>query len=92
MQSRAWGAVAEQVAQVQTFKYRMHMTTQQSEMEITVIASTEYGIKMQTVRDGKLFHVMYMIPDENVAITLMPERKKYIVNRCGYIHWKSCRK
>jgi len=89
MASVSWAEVAQKVEQAQSFMYQIKMTMngrmmpempeiKNKEMEISVIVSAEYGMKMETSSEGKAMQQMYIIPRENAMIMIMPEMKKYI--------------
>jgi len=86
--------VLERIEQAQAFMYRMKMTMTgammpgmpagKKEMEGTVTMSNDYGMKMDwTVTDAncgqeKMTQQMYVLPDQKVMITVMPEKKQYM--------------
>ncbi|MCK4627444.1 MAG: hypothetical protein KAT56_00500 [Sedimentisphaerales bacterium] len=95
MASVSWAEVAQKVEQAQSFMYQMKMTMngrmmpempeiKNQKMEISVIVSAEYGMKMETssYSEGKAIQQAYVqtyiIPRENAMIMIMPEMKKYI--------------
>ena len=84
--------VLEKVEQARAFMYKMEMTTTVSmmpemptrirEIQGTTIISTEYGMKAQMeITDPNTGETttqqMYILPDQKVMLTLMPEQKKY---------------
>ena len=89
--SVVWAEVAEKIEQTQNYSYRMHMTmsgdmmAQMSpdapttqEMDGFVLASTEYGMRMDNNLMGKMQQRIYFLPDEHAMIILMTEMKKYM--------------
>ncbi len=85
--------VLERVEQAKAFMYKMEMTTTVSmmtemptrirEIQGTTIISTEYGMKAQMeITDpntGKTTtQQSYILPDQKLMLTLMPEQKKYM--------------
>jgi len=85
--------VLARIEQARAFMYKMEMTTTVSmmpemptrirEIQGTTIISTEYGMKAQMeITDpntGKTTtQQMYILPDQKVMLTLMPEQKKYM--------------
>ncbi|MHC4397005.1 MAG: LolA family protein [Planctomycetota bacterium] len=85
--------VLERIEQAQAFMYRTKMTMTgammpsmpagEMEMEYTIIVSNEYGMKwemtMTDANTGKeTAQQMYVLPDQKVMITVMPEQKKYM--------------
>jgi outer membrane lipoprotein-sorting protein len=82
--------VLQRVEQTRAFMYKMEMTTTgfpmpagQQEMKGTIVFSNEYGIKWEMeVTDsntGKnVTSVAYILPDQKVMLTLMPNQKKYM--------------
>jgi len=82
-------AVLERVQQARAFTYKMDMTMTGSmmprgkqEMQGTMIVSDEYGMRcemsMPDPNTGeKAATEIYILPDQKVMISLMPEHKKY---------------
>ena len=85
--------VLERIEQTQAFMYKMNMRITASmgenmpaidmDMETTTIISNDFGMKteMTTVDPNtgeKRTHTCYIIPDEKIAVTLMPDKKKYM--------------
>ncbi|MBN2377338.1 MAG: hypothetical protein JXD22_13125 [Sedimentisphaerales bacterium] len=86
-----WAEVAQRIEQTHNYSYRMHMTmsgdmmTQMSpdapdtqEMDGFVLASTEYGMRMDNNLMGKMQQRIYFLPEEHAMIILMTEMKKYM--------------
>jgi tetratricopeptide (TPR) repeat protein len=81
--------VLDKVERARAFMYKMEMTTTGSmmpggkhEVQGTMIISDEYGMKWEMdIPDPntgeKATTEMYILPDQKVAILLMPEQKKY---------------
>jgi len=84
--------VLAKIEHVRAFMYKMNMKMSGSmgpimpamdmDMETTMIISTDFGIKSETIAvDGntgqKSTHTAYIIPHEGIAVTLMPDKKKY---------------
>ncbi len=86
--------VLDRIEQAQAFIYKMKMTMTgvmqpgmpagKIEMESTITVSNSYGMKMEmTTTDAdtgqeEMTQQMYILPDEKVMITVMPEQKKYM--------------
>ena len=82
--------VLQQVKQVQTVIYKISTTmegemfesmpedSRMTEIEMSVIMSDEHGMKMEQIMQDKVSMLMYMLPQENVILTIMPEQKKYL--------------
>jgi len=86
-----WAEVAEKIEQTHHYSYRMHMTmsgdmmAQMSpdapttqEMDGFVLASTEYGMKMENNLDGKMQQRIYFLPEENAMLIVKDEMKNYM--------------
>ena len=86
-------AVLERVEQVQAFMYKMNMRITVSmgenmpaidqDMEMTMLISRDFGIKTETITVNgntgeKSTHTAYVIPHEGIAVTLIPDKKKYM--------------
>jgi outer membrane lipoprotein-sorting protein len=86
-------AVLERVEQVRAFMYKtnVRMTASMGEnmpvmdldMEMTTIISNDFGLKTETITvDGntgeKSTCTVYVIPHEGIAVTLIPDKKKYM--------------
>lgn len=91
--SVALADVLERVEQVRAFMYKMNtritasmgenMPAIDQDMEMTIIISNDFGIKTETITvDGntgeKSIHTTYVIPHEGIAVTLIPDKKKYM--------------
>jgi len=85
--------VLERVEQVRAFMYKMkiemtgsmgqNMPAMDQNMEMTTIISNEFGMKMETTTvdpntGEKTGQTTYIIPGEKIAVTLMPDKKKYM--------------
>jgi len=85
--------VLAKIEQVRAFMYKMNMRMTVSmgenmpaidqDMEMTMTISRDFGIKTETIAvDGntgqKSTHTAYIIPHEGIAVTLMPDKKKYM--------------
>ena len=82
--------VLERVEQARAFMYKMEVTTTGDMMPAgeqafqgTFIFSDEYGMKFEMdipdPKTGKIvFQQMYILPDQKVMLSLMPEKKKYM--------------
>ena len=82
--------VLQQLQRVKTVIYKISTTmdgeffaempedSRMTEMEMSIVMSDEYGMKMETLMGDKMFQLMYMLPQENVMLSIMPEQKKYI--------------
>ncbi len=90
--------VLAKVEQATAYMYKMNMRMTGSmgenmpamdqDIEATMIVSNDFGIKTETVTvDGntgeKSTHTSYVIPHEGIAVTLMPEKKKYVEIKFG---------
>ena len=85
--------VLERIEQAQAFMYKMKMTmtgammpdtpADEIEMESIVTISNDYGMKMEmTMTDANtgqevMNQQMFILPDQKVALMIMPEQKKY---------------
>ncbi|HCO93185.1 MAG TPA: hypothetical protein DIU00_04410 [Phycisphaerales bacterium] len=88
--SVALAGVLEKVERARAFMYKMEMTMTGSmmpggkqEVQGTMIISDEYGMKWEmgipNPNTGEnAITEMYILPDQKVAISLMPEQKKYL--------------
>jgi predicted anti-sigma-YlaC factor YlaD len=91
--SVALADVLERIEQAQAFMYKMKMKMTGSmgpimpaidmDMETTMIISRDFGIKTETITvDGntgeKSTQTAYVIPHEGIAVTLIPDKKKYM--------------
>jgi len=88
--SVALAGVLEKVEQARAYMYKMDMTMTGSmmpggkhEIQGTIIISDEYGMKWEMdtpdPKTGeKATTEMYILPGKKVAISLMPEQKKYL--------------
>jgi len=89
----ALAQVLEKVEQARAFMYKMNMRITASmgenmpaidlDMEMTIIISNDFGIKTETITvDGntgeKSTQTAYVIPHEGIAVTLIPDKKKYM--------------
>ncbi len=80
----AWGALVEKIGSVQSVVYcltadvKMQDMTQGQGVKTTTIAyySTEYGTRVENYMNDKLAMIMYLNPEENVYVTVLPEQKK----------------
>ena len=85
--------VLERVEQARAFMYKMkiemtgsmgqNMPAMDQNMEMTTIISNEFGMKMETTTvdpntGEKTGQTTYIIPGEKIAVTLMPDKKKYM--------------
>jgi outer membrane lipoprotein-sorting protein len=92
-QGIALGDVLAKVEQVRAFMYKMNMKMAVSvgenlpamdmDMKMTVTISRDFGMKAETISvDGntgrKSTSTAYIIPNEKIAVTLMPDEKKYL--------------
>ena len=87
------GDVYQKLQLVNAFMYKMKMKTianmqpgmpaVNGDSEGTITISTEYGMKedMSTIINGaaKMHQIMYILPLEKKAVTLMPEQKQYLI-------------
>lgn len=85
--------VYQKLQLVDAFMYKMRMKTianmqpgmpaVNGDSEGTITISTEYGMKedMSTIINGaaKMHQIMYILPQEKKAVTLMPEQKQYLI-------------
>jgi len=85
--------VLERVEQARAFMYKMKMTmtgsmlsgmpARKQEMQGAIIISREYGMKMEMDMTDpntgkKMTQQMYVVPDQKIAVSVMPEMKKYM--------------
>jgi hypothetical protein len=85
--------VLAKIEQVRAFMYKMNMRmaismgenmpTMDMDMEMTMIISSDFGMKTETIAvdsntGQKSTSTAYIIPDEGIAVTLMPDKKKYM--------------
>jgi len=85
--------VLERIEQTQAFMYKMNMKMTGSmgpimpamdlDMEMTMLISRDFGIKTETITvDGhtgkKSTCTVYVIPHKGIAVTLIPDKKKYM--------------
>ena len=85
--------VLAKVEQAKAFSYKMKMNMSGSmmtgkpgeiiEMDYTITISKDYGMKCETETTdpnaGKtMTHLVYIMPEQKVALAIMPERKKYM--------------
>ena len=77
--SVAWAEVAEKVNQIQTYIHRTTQTCVGMEgfIESMVYNSSEYGRKVDVYKNGETLMRTYVLPEEKVAIAIMPAGKKY---------------
>lgn len=85
--SVAWASLAQHVEQIKTVTYRMHMTMKgmpglpkdkMMEVDQVMTMSSDYGMKMEMMMDGKVMSQMYMPIAGQSIITLMPEQKMFM--------------
>lgn len=82
--SVAWADVAGNVEHLQSVAYRMTAevtglpTGQAPQSESLVYVSSEYGMRMDTYMADKLVSITYMVPKDNVVITVLPDEKKFL--------------
>lgn len=77
--SVAWGEVAKNVEQIQTFIFR---TSQKGAgivgaYETQVYNSSRYGKKIDVYQNGRIVMHTYVLPAEKATIAIMPTGKKY---------------
>ena len=89
-QGVALGDVLAKIEQARAFMYRMKVTTtgslatgMPSEQEIAVTVSGDYGIKWETDKTDpntgeKMTQQMFVLPEQKMVLSLMPEIKKYL--------------
>jgi outer membrane lipoprotein-sorting protein len=85
--------VLVKIEQVRAFMYKMNMKMTISmgknmpamdmDMEMTMTISSDFGMKAETISvdvntGQKSTSMVYIIPDEGIAVTLMPDKKKYM--------------
>ena len=85
--------VLAKVEQARAFMYKMkiemtgsmgqNMPAMDQNMEMTTIISNNFGMKMETTTvdpntGEKTGQTTYIIPDKKIAVTLMPDKKKYM--------------
>jgi hypothetical protein len=79
----AWGEVIKNVEQVQTVAFRkwesqMHAGQQEArESEMMVYASTDYGIRMDTFRNGQVAINTYSILKDKAIVSIVHPMKMY---------------
>jgi len=82
--------VLEKVEQARAFSYKVEMTMTgdmrpggERVIQTTMVISNEYGIKGETTmpdpKTGEIISTqMYVLPDQKVMLSLMPQQKKYM--------------
>jgi hypothetical protein len=83
--SVAWGEVLDNIHKVGAFTYRMKLNIvgmigekENLELEVEGWISEENGIRTNTYTKGKLRSKGYLSISDQVAITLIPDQKKYL--------------
>lgn len=86
--SVAWGSLVERVEKIKTVAYQMKMTMkglpnmppseQTMEMQAKVYQSSEYGMCVDGFRGEKLVSQTYVLPQQQVLVSVMPMQKKYM--------------
>ncbi|MBN1804945.1 MAG: tetratricopeptide repeat protein [Sedimentisphaerales bacterium] len=87
--SVALAGVLETVEQTRAFMYKMEMTVtmfakspEKQQIKGTAVVSNEYGMKAQVeIIDpniGKITQRIYLLLDQKLMLTLIPEKKKYM--------------
>lgn len=84
----AWGALAEKIQSVQSVVYHLtgnvkmktpNMPQEQAPKTTTVAYySAKYGTRSETYMNDKLAMIMYVNPQENLYLTVIPESKRYM--------------
>ena len=82
----AWADLAEKLERIQTCVFRGRSTSimptpnnkDARETEATMYVSSEYGFRSDTYSNGKLETTQYILPAEQVVISVMHEQKKYM--------------
>lgn len=81
--SVAWADVARKVEQVETFTYRMRTNPiggpqdGSDRSETILYFSPKYGVRLGTYIDGRLKTREFILPEENVVVSVTPQDKKY---------------
>jgi hypothetical protein len=81
----AWGALVEKIESVNvvsrlTGNVKMQGIPQEQIPNNDTIAyySSEYGVRVEQYMGGKLSFVMYLNPNENIYVTVIPEQRKFM--------------
>ncbi|MHC4475634.1 MAG: hypothetical protein ACYTEL_08305 [Planctomycetota bacterium] len=83
IESVAWAELADRVAQIRTCFFRGHTTViigadGENTQEMEAFVSSEYGFRSDIYQDDKLQMSQYVLLTEAVAISVMPEQKRYM--------------
>jgi hypothetical protein len=81
----AWGEVLGNIQKVGAFAYRMKLNMvgmmeekESLELEVEGWVSEENGIRTNTYEKGRLINKGYLSLSDQVAVTLIPDQKKYL--------------
>ena len=81
----AWGEVLSNIQKVGAFAYRMKLNMvgmreekENLELEVEGWVSEENGIRTDTYEKGRLLNKGYLSLSDQVAVTLIPDQKKYL--------------
>ncbi|NQT03054.1 MAG: hypothetical protein HQ580_13580, partial [Planctomycetes bacterium] len=81
----AWGEVLSNIQKVGAFAYRMKLNMvgmreekENLELEVEGWVSEENGIRTNTYEKGRLLNKGYLSLSDQVAVTLIPDQKKYL--------------
>jgi len=85
--SVAWADLVEHVEQIKAVTYKMHMTMKgmpgcppgkTMDMDQTITISSDYGMKVEMMMEGKVISRSYMLTTEESMISIMDTKKKYL--------------
>lgn len=82
----AWGALAEKIQGVQTVMFRITSDVKMQGIPQEQIPKTsgmnyyssEYGVRSETYMNGELGFIMYLNPEKNVYVSVIPESKRFM--------------
>lgn len=85
--SIAWASLADHIERFKTVTYSMHMTMKgipgmpkdkTMEMEQRMTMSSGYGMRTDTITEGKVVSRTYVLFADKSMISIMPEQKKFM--------------
>ena len=82
----AWGALVEKVESVQGVIFRLKADVKMQDLpqgqmpktESIAYYSSKYGSRVEQYMNDKLGFIMYLNPEENIYVTVIPEEKKFM--------------
>lgn len=81
----AWGEVLDNIHKIEAFAYRMKLNLvgmveekESLELEVEGWISEENGIRTNTYKKGRLYSIGYLSISDQVAVTLIPDKKTYL--------------